>query len=83
MMIILLSSPTINARDGSLSLAWAQKLGENQSVKTTVHPNRRDLAWTANVNFPMDSTINVYNVQRYILNVISSFNHTTCIYNVV
>jgi hypothetical protein len=57
-------SPTINARDGSLSLAWDRKLGEHQSVKTTVNPNRsidvewRDSAWTANVNFPMDSTTN-------------------------
>ena len=57
-------SPTINTRDGSLSLAWDRKLGEHQSVKTTVHPNRsidvewRDSAWTANVNFPMDSNTN-------------------------
>jgi len=55
-------SPTINARDGSLSLAWDRKLGEDQSVKTTVNPNRsvdvewRDSAWTANVNFPMDGS---------------------------
>jgi hypothetical protein len=57
-------SPTINARDGSLSLAWDRRLGENRSVRTTVHPNRsvdvewRDSAWTANVNFPMDGTTN-------------------------
>mmetsp|Transcript_12337 Transcript_12337/g.21393 ORF Transcript_12337/g.21393 Transcript_12337/m.21393 type:complete len:284 (+) Transcript_12337:30-881(+) len=52
--------PTIG-RDGSLSLAWDRKLGEEgNSVRTTLHPNRsvdvewRDAAWTANVNFPMD-----------------------------
>ena len=57
-------SPTINARDGSLSMAWDRRLGEDRSVRTTVHPNRsvdvewRDSAWTANVNFPMDGTTN-------------------------
>jgi hypothetical protein len=52
-------SPTIS-RDGSLSLAWDRKLGDDSSVRTTLNPNRsvevewRDSAWTANVNFPMD-----------------------------
>lgn len=52
-------SPTIG-RDGSLSLAWDRKLGDDMSVRTTLNPNRsvdvewRDAAWTANVNFPMD-----------------------------
>lgn len=52
-------SPTIG-RDGSLSLAWDRKLGEDNSIRTTLNPNRsvdvewRDAAWTANVNFPMD-----------------------------
>jgi hypothetical protein len=52
-------SPTIG-RDGSLSLAWDRKLGDDMSVRTTLNPNRsvdvewRDSAWTANVNFPMD-----------------------------
>lgn len=54
-------SPTIG-RDGSLSLAWDRKLGEDNSIRTTLNPNRsvdvewRDAAWTANVNFPMDET---------------------------
>ncbi|KAL3811793.1 hypothetical protein ACHAXA_000914 [Cyclostephanos tholiformis] len=52
-------SPTIG-RDGSLSLAWDRKIGDDMSVRTTLNPNRsvdvewRDAAWTANVNFPMD-----------------------------
>ncbi len=52
-------SPTIG-RDGSLSLAWDRKLGEDNSVRTTLNPNRsvdvewRDSAWTASANFPMD-----------------------------
>jgi len=52
-------SPTIG-RDGSLSLAWDRKLGEDNTIRTTLNPNRsvdvewRDSAWTANVNFPMD-----------------------------
>ena len=52
-------SPTIG-RDGSLSLSWDRKLGDDMSVRTTLNPNRsvdvewRDSAWTANVNFPMD-----------------------------
>eukprot|EP00804_Cyclotella_cryptica_P019716 CCRYP_016465-RA/>CCRYP_016465-RA protein AED:0.08 eAED:0.08 QI:87/1/1/1/1/1/3/207/283 len=52
-------SPTLS-RDGSLSLAWDRKLGDDSSVRTTLNPNRsvevewRDAAWTANVNFPMD-----------------------------
>mmetsp|Transcript_16208 Transcript_16208/g.37049 ORF Transcript_16208/g.37049 Transcript_16208/m.37049 type:complete len:277 (-) Transcript_16208:28-858(-) len=52
-------SPTIG-RDGSLSLAWDRRLGEENTVRTTLNPNRsvdvewRDAAWTANVNFPMD-----------------------------
>ena len=52
-------SPSIGL-DGSLSLAWDRKLGDNKSVRTTLNPNRsvnvewRDAAWTANVNFPMD-----------------------------
>ncbi|KAL9185960.1 hypothetical protein ACHAXT_003737 [Thalassiosira profunda] len=54
-------SPTIG-RDGSLSLAWDRKLGEDNSVRTTLNPNRsvdvewRDADWTANVNFPMDES---------------------------
>jgi len=52
-------SPT-SGRDGSLSLSWDRKLGDDMSVRTTLNPNRsvdvewRDSAWTANVNFPMD-----------------------------
>ena len=52
-------SPTIG-RDGSLSLAWDRKIGDDMSIRTTLNPNRsvdvewRDAAWTANVNFPMD-----------------------------
>jgi len=54
-------SPTLS-RDGSLSLAWDRKLGDDSSVRTTLNPNRsvevewRDAAWTANVNFPMDQS---------------------------
>lgn len=52
-------SPTMG-KDGSLSLAWDRKIGEDNSIRTTLHPNRsvdvewRDAAWTANVNFPME-----------------------------
>ena len=52
-------SPTIG-RDGSLSLAWDRKLGDDNSIRTTLNPNRsvdvewRDSDWTANVNFPME-----------------------------
>ncbi|KAL7494666.1 hypothetical protein ACHAWT_003388 [Skeletonema menzelii] len=52
-------SPTIS-RDGSLTLAWDRKLGDHNSVRTTLNPNRsvevewKDEAWTANVNFPME-----------------------------
>ncbi len=52
-------SPTIS-RDGSLSLAWDRKLGDHNSIRTTLNPNRsvevewKDEAWTANVNFPME-----------------------------
>lgn len=52
-------SPTISS-DGSLSLAWERKLGDHNSVRTTLNPNRsvevewKDEAWTANVNFPME-----------------------------
>ena len=54
-------SPTIG-RDGSLSLAWDRKLGEDNTIRTTLNPNRsvdvewRDSDWTANVNFPMDES---------------------------
>jgi predicted PilT family ATPase len=54
-------APTIGS-NGDMSVAWERSLGDDNSITTTLSPDeavdivRKDSAWTASINLPLDGT---------------------------